>query len=107
MNTFNHSTLDLQTELDQHKNSLEHFIINGMTNLRTGLTQREQAINELVTENETMRNQLAGVDSTIASMQATIDARDASLTLATSQITELEQRLASLNAGIDAAQAGA
>jgi len=36
MNTFNHSTLDLQTELDQHKNSLEHFIINGMTNLRTG-----------------------------------------------------------------------
>jgi chromosome segregation ATPase len=104
---FNDTTHDLQTELDQHKSALEQFIVNGMTRFRTGLTQREEAISQLTAENEHLRNQLITAEANLAAAQADVAARDASLALAASQIAELEQLLANLNSGIDAAQAGA
>ena len=104
MQAFNETDLDLLTELDTHRSSLEQFIVNGMSRFRTGLIQRKEALDSLAAENESLRSQLVAAENNLAASQAEVAARDASLAIAASQIAELEQRIVNLNSGIDAAQ---
>lgn len=104
MTQLNETNTGLIAAIDAHQSSLEQFIINGATNLRVGLIQREALISELTAENDNLRNQLLTAEQAVTLAQAVVAERDNSLAIAAAQIAELEQRIANLNTSIDAAQ---
>lgn len=104
MPAFNQPSESIISELNQHKSDLEQFIINGYNTFWVGLKQRDDAVIALEAENETLRSQVATAESNLAAAQNTINERDNSLVTAANYTAELEQRIANLNAAIDAAQ---
>lgn len=93
-------TSQILDEVGLHKTACEQFALLYFSNMQAGLIQRDQRLAEFETEIVEVQNER---DNAVARRAEA----EAELALANVTIANLQERIAELNAAIDAAQAAA